>query len=1298
MFSNAKTAVLSAVQRLIDDQITKRVAPYLATGEFEGEVRSDVVVNDRNDISIVNCVARPSAVDALLAENQLPFHVITASCTLIHIDIPWDNLTTGDWVLTIEGLSVVIAPKEREYWSLSDVRAVKERIIKKDFDLLLKRLKELTEKAPRPSLFQTLVRKFTANMKPTINLKDVHLRFERLGDVAVPYSFGFIMSAMEVRSDTDEEGLQQTEISLSGTGLYCRTLQMGSKTVLPDGHDAHSFATEAEPEFHVISHREKQKKYDREKSRAPIAAEPLAPLPRFASKRSRSVNALTEDSRMRQHDLTDRFFRKHDAVAREMRRVLECAKSEWTSADWLLGPLQIAEGDAVVDVQQAHKNEPEQFDYETPINVMRIRLGRVAMDATEEQLGAFLSISAFRQSYHLWSMYATRRLELDGIDRPRRGPTARKYWQVAREAVVASLRKGGVNASNLAAVLEGASRYKKLYFHVLSEAVNPELDADVQAARELVALSQHALITSIQKLEDDLPAETLAWSRLVTLQRVREIRRLTRPGRVRTVRNSLARASMITRRRKESMTAASVAEASTAAPDPAVVEVLSEEEAPELEKVASHDDALASAVLEGRKSDDARIGEAPEGYVHRAVVLHLDAFVLRLLVTPGVEEQIDALGRSGGALGDGLLTVKVTSIDVRMRTMQAIGKSVHVAVGRVEVLDSVERGEGIARRVVDIEGDELGETPDEHLGGTPDHPGDILPFLLQRRADLLAQGCVPAEWGGFFGGRAQRRKSNSGASRLGSILNSSHHRDRHHSDSHPHHAHRANSGSRDPSPTMGTMGGESSGAVTPTLIDQDIDDRLPGTSPSPPRLGMLHLRQGQPAIRLFMLQSSPARVLTKPHELWLTLGKAEAHYLPAFFAKYDAWMRTLERVKYSSQLGGTAIMRRRFAKLTRSVNNVLAEKWHMPEAKMMMLFLSATDLFDLPSSTHAVNLCLMGGTLRLFSEKDAAEELLAMHLPQVHIARTPRIGDPTPPIQKAEIRFDGCVQITTPVVKNTLARVLQAQHAGTQGYSRMGGRLASAVYVASNEVSAYRERLRRLDRETEHLRVLFAALRSRSASSVLRPAVDVLAPSSVVDVSALLEHDRRETEERYAAIHRSDSVRSVRFGEASQPVDELMIKMDEILAQLHRQPRELKDVLSNQLTRVAGWGRGAAAKLASPSRRERSSRRSDRRIIVEEASLESIGEERASQIQRASGAVADSSRGPRHRPQLEIETPSTRRQTGLCFGCFGGDPQVKNVVVVDGGPGGIASSPASSTVRLPVDQYEVNYQNTMERR
>ena len=127
VFSGAKTAVLTAVQRLIDEQITKRLAPYLASGDHDGEPRSDVIVNEKNDILIVNCVARPSAVDKLLAENELPFHVISASCRKIHFDIPWENLTTGDWVLTMEGLMLVIAPKEPAYWTLSDVRATPPR-------------------------------------------------------------------------------------------------------------------------------------------------------------------------------------------------------------------------------------------------------------------------------------------------------------------------------------------------------------------------------------------------------------------------------------------------------------------------------------------------------------------------------------------------------------------------------------------------------------------------------------------------------------------------------------------------------------------------------------------------------------------------------------------------------------------------------------------------------------------------------------------------------------------------------------------------------------------------------------------------------------------------------------------------------------------------------------------------------------------------------------------------------------------------------------------------------------------
>jgi hypothetical protein len=128
-----------------------------------------------------------------------------------------------------------------------------------------------------------------------------------------------------------------------------------------------------------------------------------------------------------------------------------------------------------------HQTEPEKFDYEEPIKMLRVVLDRVVVDATEEQLGAFLTIPAFQQQYRLWSMcvhgpperatpprrrqdtpcgnaavptrtahmpsphrYATRRLELAHLGRPLEGVTAHRYWQVAKEAVCAALRQNNV--------------------------------------------------------------------------------------------------------------------------------------------------------------------------------------------------------------------------------------------------------------------------------------------------------------------------------------------------------------------------------------------------------------------------------------------------------------------------------------------------------------------------------------------------------------------------------------------------------------------------------------------------------------------------------------------------------------------------------------------------------------------------------------------------------------------------------------------------------------------------------------
>ena len=152
LFSKAKASAFSYVQQMIDDQITKKLAPYLATalGEDGREV-SDVVVDEKGDISIMDCVLRPSAVDELLAENELPFHVVSAMAKRIHIDIPWGDLSAGEWTFEVEGLSVLLVPKERADWSIEDVRRVKEALILRDLTKLLKAMDQLNAKPKRRS-------------------------------------------------------------------------------------------------------------------------------------------------------------------------------------------------------------------------------------------------------------------------------------------------------------------------------------------------------------------------------------------------------------------------------------------------------------------------------------------------------------------------------------------------------------------------------------------------------------------------------------------------------------------------------------------------------------------------------------------------------------------------------------------------------------------------------------------------------------------------------------------------------------------------------------------------------------------------------------------------------------------------------------------------------------------------------------------------------------------------------------------------------------------------------------------
>lgn len=241
LWSGAKTAVLSKAQSVIDSQITHFLRPYLAMGEdSDGRQRSDVCVDAEGDILIEDCVLKPSAVDALFAENELPLHVVMAHVRRIFVDIPWFNFAKGDWKLEVEGVMIVVTPKERADWSVEDVRMVKEYLVSKGLRALVTRQQELSSKPKKPSLVTQMLKGFLARMKPILQIRDVHVRFERFDPVVErPFSCGFIMHHMSLDvtpGAKSDEAKQESSISMGHTGMYCRTVEMGANSVLPDDH------------------------------------------------------------------------------------------------------------------------------------------------------------------------------------------------------------------------------------------------------------------------------------------------------------------------------------------------------------------------------------------------------------------------------------------------------------------------------------------------------------------------------------------------------------------------------------------------------------------------------------------------------------------------------------------------------------------------------------------------------------------------------------------------------------------------------------------------------------------------------------------------------------------------------------------------------------------------------------------------------------------------------------------------------------------------------------------------------
>ena len=140
---SARAALLAPVKQFVDSAVTQRLRPFLAEGEHEGERCSDFFINEEYDVSIENMIVRPSVANEVLARMGVPYRVVMIRSKRVFVDIPWGELSSGQWKLEIDGLHVVMQPLEEADVSVEALRKAKASYVEKAFKALVAKLNSL---------------------------------------------------------------------------------------------------------------------------------------------------------------------------------------------------------------------------------------------------------------------------------------------------------------------------------------------------------------------------------------------------------------------------------------------------------------------------------------------------------------------------------------------------------------------------------------------------------------------------------------------------------------------------------------------------------------------------------------------------------------------------------------------------------------------------------------------------------------------------------------------------------------------------------------------------------------------------------------------------------------------------------------------------------------------------------------------------------------------------------------------------------------------------------------------------
>ena len=684
-FSRVRKRALKPVSDFIDSQVTKQLKAFLEIGtDVMGEKCSDFVVDGAGDMSVENMFVQTSVANEALSKKGLPFRVAMVCADRIAIDIPWENLISGDWKLEVLGLTVLIYPLEREGWMYESLRKAKEASIEGALAELIKKIKALDQKKKKPSFIESIVRRLIDQVKLTVTIRDIHIRIEREDGMrmgAPMFCAGMVLPSMSVATTNATTGLA-TEVNMGKAGVY---VHHGGRSGV-----CISAAAKVVGEAGALALGHKR-----------IISSP--------SDVEKKAEAAAEQERQQA------FFTDQNAMRDAMKQVAKAA-SHWEDSQWffLFRPADDETHclSAAVKMDSSHKDDPSKFDYERPFQITSCHMGQLSLQATEMQLASLMSLTTHLSEYKLWASYQIMR---QLMQLPQSGSIApKRRWRAASRAVAYSLNKAKVKTANVAEIIRTAKAYKKSYLEFLQSSGLSEkaLRSAVKRLNARAALSEIGQV-QLQMFEDLLPVDTLAWCRFVAQNAA--IAAAKRKG-------NFARPS-------------SAGSPSSGDDDGDGVEDLIDET----------DDISRMQELDASVLADPRLSEGPDHYVCRAVDVQIDGFTMQLLRSLDATEQVQqGLGYTAytGGRGVELMVLNVAGVHARMRVVKAVGATTNVVVTSI-IARAGPAGNGgnptapPKPLILRFEDSMYGvAVSDSMLGGPIESPGAIDAFLALRRDQL----------------------------------------------------------------------------------------------------------------------------------------------------------------------------------------------------------------------------------------------------------------------------------------------------------------------------------------------------------------------------------------------------------------------------------------------------------------------------------------------------------------------------------------------------------------------------------